>query len=113
MRKAEMLRKMAEIREEAKLKIRAIRIHAADPELGDLIIKYANRKLYSKALAGYLTLNEIYDLHIAGVKFKILSKTRFGADITAETLLEAIFSKHKDDQEFFDYLLKFKKEGES
>ena len=53
------------------------------------IIKYNNRKLYSKNEKKYLTLLDIHVKHKAGVKFSVKNKST-GEDLTDRTILQAV-----------------------
>lgn len=55
------------------------------------IIKYQNRKLYSKKLKGYITLNDILDYVKTGQSYNVYDKAT-GADITRETTQMAVMT---------------------
>ena len=58
------------------------------------ILKYTNRKLYSKTNSRYVTLSNIYEMVKAGKDVEVLDN-RTQADITADTLVKA-FSTHSN-----------------
>lgn len=55
------------------------------------IIKYQNRKLYSKELKGYITLNDILDYVKTGQSYNVCDKVT-GADITREVTQMAVMT---------------------
>lgn len=54
----------------------------------ETIIKYNNRKHYSKTLSQYVNIDYIADLEATGQKFKVITKD--GTDITETVLASAI-----------------------
>jgi polyhydroxyalkanoate synthesis regulator protein len=60
----------------------------------ELIIRYSNRKLYSKVESKYLKLEEVGQRVVAGKFFKVIEKSS-GKDITERTRLLGLASLQK------------------
>lgn len=65
-----------------------------------LIKKYPNRRLYDTNLSCYITLEEIKDLVLKHVKFKIVD-TRTNVDVTNYILLQIISEQENNGSPFF------------
>lgn len=61
-----------------------------------LINKYPNRRLYDTEESRYITLTDIRDLVLAGIKFEVIDK-KDGRDITRCILLQVICEREQDD----------------
>lgn len=68
----------------------------ATPVIGPKIVKrYANRKLYDTELSKYVTLKQLVEFENAGREVQVVDHTT-KADITGQTLLQAIVETEKD-----------------
>jgi Uncharacterized protein conserved in bacteria len=56
----------------------------------DTILKYKNRKIYSKTSSSYVTLAELGEMVRNGEEFQVICNTT-KRDITAETLTRLVF----------------------
>lgn len=70
-----------------------------------LIKKYPNRRLYDTEISRYITLDEVRDLVLEGVEFKVIDK-KSEADITRSILLQVIAEQEEKGSPTFstDYL---------
>lgn len=53
------------------------------------IVKYSNRKLYNATTSGYITLTDIKDYVLEGVRFTVTDRDT-GADLTKETIAKTL-----------------------
>ena len=74
-----------------------------------LIKKYPNRRLYDTAISKYITLDEVRQMVLDGVEFKVIDK-KTSEDITRNILLQIIMEQESGDgQPMFsvDLLMQF------
>lgn len=63
-----------------------------------LIKKYPNRRLYDTSSSKYITLDEVKDMVVEGVPFKVVEK-KTNEDITRNILLQIIMEQESGDGE--------------
>jgi len=65
-----------------------------------IIKKYPNRRLYDTELSRYITLNDIQELVMQGVEFKVLD-TNSGDDLTRSILLQIMLEEESGGEPLF------------
>ena len=65
-----------------------------------IIKKYPNRRLYDTNQSCYITLNDVRDLVLASVPFKVIDR-QSGDDITRSILLQIIMEQESGGQPLF------------
>lgn len=65
-----------------------------------IIKKYPNRRLYDTTQSCYITLNDVRDLVLAQIPFKVIER-QSGDDITRSILLQIIMEQESSEQPLF------------
>ena len=89
---------------------RRMKLAETHPGLFDVVIRYKNRKLYSRVMGKIVNTSYVLKLWKTGAKFKVVAYTDNGFDITFRVLMDAMVIAHGDSLPFQLHVLNWKKE---
>lgn len=89
--------------------IRLLRMRGQSPGYDEVLVVYKNRKMYSRFLGGYVNNDYICKLISENKKVIAYEYTFKGADITQEVLSSAVIDSNRTNEDFQQYVLKFKR----